>query len=151
MTQENAADAKKRRNNYLSGLITIIIVTAIIGCSTKKVVSESNVQRVVVQRTDTLRDSVWVERTHIERDSVIVFQRGDTVYRDRWRTIYKDNARGVERERVVIKHDTIQVARDVVIARKPSRWAQAKRDAAVLCVGFLLSLIFITIIRSTNR
>lgn len=147
MTQENAADTKKRKNNYLFGLLTIIIVTAIIGCSTKKVVSESDVQRVVVQHTDTLRDSVWVERTHIERDSVIVFQRGDTVYRDRWRTIYKDNARGVERERVVIKHDTIQVARDVVIERKPSRWAQMKRDVAVLCVGILLSFLFIAIIK----
>ena len=86
MTQKNAADAKKRRNNCLFGFFTIIIVTIAIGCSTKKVVSESDVQRVVVQHTDTLRDSVWVERTHIERDSVIVFQRGDTVYRDRWRT-----------------------------------------------------------------
>lgn len=147
MTQKNATDAKKRRNNYLLGLITIIIVTTIIGCSTKKVVSESDVQRVVIQHTDTLRDSVWVERTHIERDSVIVFQRGDTVYRDRWRTIYKDNARGIERERVVVKYDTIQVSRDVVIERKPSRWAQAKRDVAALCVGVLLSFLFITIIK----
>jgi len=147
MTQENAADVKKRRNNCLFGFFTIIIVTIAIGCSTKKVVSESDVQRVVVQHTDTLRDSVWVERTHIERDSVIVFQRGDTVYRDRWRTIYKDNARGIERERVVIKHDTIQVARDVVIERKPSRWAQIKRDIAVLCVGILLSFLFIAIIK----
>lgn len=147
MTQENATDAKKRRNNCLFGFFTIIIVTIAIGCSTKKVVGESDVQRVVVQHTDTLRDSVWVERTHIERDSVIVFQRGDTVYRDRWRTIYKDNTRGVERERVVIKHDTIQVARDVVIERKPSRWAQMKRDIAVLCVGILLSFLFIAIIK----
>lgn len=147
MTQENATDAKKRRNNYLFGFFTIIIVTIAIGCSTKKVVGESDVRRVVVQHTDTLRDSVWVERTHIERDSVIVFQRGDTVYRDRWRTIYKDNARGVERERVVIKRDTIQVARDVVIERKPSRWAQIKRDIAALCVGILLSFLFIAIIK----
>ena len=147
MTQENATDAKKRRNNYLLWFFTIIIVTIAMGCSTKKVVSESDVQRVVVQRTDTLRDSVWVERTHIERDSVIVFQRGDTVYRDRWRTIYKDNARGVERERVVIKHDTIQVARDVVIERKPSRWVQMKRDVVVLCVGILLSFLFIATIK----
>ena len=147
MTQENAAGAKKRRNNCLFWFFTIIIVTIVIGCSTKKVVSESDVQRVVVQRTDTLRDSVWVERTHIERDSVTVFQRGDTVYRDRWRTIYKDNARGVERDRVVIKHDTIQVARDVVIERKPSRWAQMKRDVVVLCVGILLSFLFIATIK----
>ena len=87
------------------------------------------------------------KRTHIERDSVIVFQRGDTVYRDRWRTIYKDNTRGVERERVVIKRDTIQVARDVVIERKPSRWAQMKRDVVVLCVGIILSFLFIIIKR----
>ena len=145
MTRENTTDAKKRKNNCLLWFFTIIIVT--IGCSTKKVVSESDVQRVVVQRTDTLRDSVWVERTHIERDSVIVFQRGDTVYRDRWRTIYKDNARGVERERVVIKHDTIQVARDVVIERKPSQWVQMKRDVVVLCVGILLSFLFIATIK----
>jgi len=147
MAQKNATYAKKRKNNCLLRFFTIIIVTIAIGCSTKKVVSESNVQRVVVQRTDTLRDSVWVERTHIERDSVIVFQRGDTVYRDRWRTIYKDNARGVERERVVIKLDTIQVARDVVIERKPSRWVQMKRDVVVLCVGILLSFLFIATIK----
>ena len=147
MAQKNATYAKKRKNNCLFWFFTIIIVTIAIGCSTKKVVSESDVQRVVVQHTDTLRDSVWVERTHIERDSVIVFQRGDTVYRDRWRTIYKDNARGVERERVVIKHDTIQVARDVVIERKPSRWGQMKRDVVVLCVGILLSFLFIATIK----
>lgn len=142
---KNAADAKFRTNKGVFALLTIIIVTILIGCRVKKVVSDTEVQHVIVERVDTIRDSIWVERTHVERDSVIIFQRGDTIYRDRWRTIYKDSKQGAERERVVIQHDTIQVYRDVVIERTPTL-AQRIRTGmatAAVVIALFFALLFL--------
>lgn len=102
---------------------------------------ETDVQKIVVERVDTIRDSVWVERTHIERDSVIIFQRGDTIYRDRWRTIYKDNKTGAERERVVIQHDTINVYKNVYVERQPTALQRIRSGLGTAAVVLLLAVL----------
>ena len=137
---KNAADAKFKRNNWSFALLIIIIII-FAGCGAKKSVTETDVEKIVVERVDTIRDSVWVERTHIERDSVIIFQRGDTIYRDRWRTIYKDNKTGAERERVVIQHDTIQVYRDVVVQREPTTLQRIRSGLGTAAVVLLLAVL----------
>lgn len=137
---KNAADAKFRGNNWAFALLIIIIII-FAGCGAKKSVTETDVEKIVVERVDTIRDSVWVERTHIERDSVIIFQRGDTIYRDRWRTIYKDNKTGAERERVVIQHDTINVYKNVYVERQPTALQRLRSGLGTAAVVLLLAVL----------
>lgn len=137
---KNAADAKFKRNNWAFALLIIIIII-FAGCGAKKSVTETDVEKIVVERVDTIRDSVWVERTHIERDSVIIFQRGDTIYRDRWRTIYKDNKTGAERERVVIQHDTINVYKNVYVERQPTALQRIRSGLGTAAVVLLLAVL----------
>lgn len=137
---KNAADAKFKRNNWLFSLLIIIIII-FAGCGAKKVATETDIEKIVVERVDTIRDSVWVERTHIERDSVIIFQRGDTIYRDRWRTIYKDNKTGAERERVVIQHDTINVYKNVYVERQPTALQRFRSGLGTAAVVLLLAVL----------
>lgn len=91
-------------------LTMLIVVFLLSGCKTSCVPMEKVVYRdVVKQRTDTVfnTDSVWL------KDSVIVTQRGDTVYRDRWYTkvryqyIYKVKAD------TLIRCDTVRVSESV--------------------------------------
>lgn len=148
---KNAADAKFKRNNWSFALLIIIIII-FAGCGAKKSVTKTDVQKIVVERVDTIRDSVWVERTHIERDSVIIFQRGDTIYRDRWRTIYKDNKTGAERERVVIQHDTINVYKNVYVERQPTALQRLRSGLGTAAVVLLFAglLFFLHNIRKRS-
>ena len=69
-------------------IIILLTLLCLVSCKTEKVVTEYiEVPKVsIVEKHDTLVDSVY---TH---DSITVYQRGDTVfsekYRDRWRTQY---------------------------------------------------------------
>ena len=73
-------------------ILIIALVLAMAGCKTYQASSESN--KTDIERSErNERDSIYI------RDSVIVFARADTVYKERWRTEYKD--------RVVTKTDTL--------------------------------------------
>lgn len=73
------------------GLVIGIILLAFTGCKTKEYIKVPSVRTEYVFRTDTFAklDSIYM------KDSVYVFQKGDTVfhnkvvYRDRYHNIYK--------------------------------------------------------------
>ena len=139
-------DAKFNTNNGIFALFITIVIMSAIGCGAKKV-AESDVQYITIEKHDTLRDSVFTELTHIERDSIIIYQKGDTIYRDRWRTIYKDAKQGIERERVVIRTDTIYKDREIVIERRASLLSRLRHDAAVAGVLSVLALVALWLVR----
>lgn len=64
----------------------MILLLCLAGCKTEKVVTEYvEVPKVsIVEKHDTVTDSVY------EHDSIIVFQRGDTVYKETIRYKYRD-------------------------------------------------------------
>ncbi len=75
------------------------------------------------------RDTVHVT------DSVLIYAQGDTVYRDRWRTEW--------RERIVIKGDTIYLDKEVekvVVEEKVPPWCW-------WILGFFLCIVMFTFIR----
>ena len=82
----------------------LLILTMLISCKTKYVaVPEYHMQYKSLTDSLIRRDSIWVI------DSVTLFSRADTVFKEKYRTIYKD--RWVERSHTdtVMKIDSIRV------------------------------------------
>lgn len=70
-------------------LVGVLSVTTCLldGChSTTRVVEVERVVHDTLYYSKTHRDSIYL------RDSVLIQQKGDTVYRDRWRYLYKELA-----------------------------------------------------------
>ena len=99
-------------------IIILLTLLCLVSCKTEKVVTEYiEVPKVsIVEKHDTLRDSVNTI------DSVLVYQRGDTVFLEKIRYKYRD--------RVIKKNssttDTITVVQEVPVVKevekKMSRW-----------------------------
>ena len=66
--------------------IIVLLVLCLAGCKTEKVVTEYvEVPKVsIVEKHDTLTDSIY------EHDSIIIYQRGDTIFRDRIKYKFRD-------------------------------------------------------------
>lgn len=80
------------------------------GCATKR-----EVQRIVVERHDTLRLTDWQTDSIIIHDSVAVMMQGDTIRETRWRTEYRDRWRDKVRDVVRVVHDTTSVTKTVEV------------------------------------
>lgn len=106
------------------GLVIGVILFAFIGCKTKEYIKVPSVRTEYVCRTDTFAklDSIYM------KDSVYVFQKGDTVfhnkfvYRDRYHNIYK------------VKTDTI-VKRDSVAVPYPIERQLTKNEQRLMKLG----------------
>ena len=106
------------------GLVIGIILLAFTGCKTKEYIKIPSVRTEYVCRTDTFvkLDSIYM------KDSVYVFQKGDTVfhnkvvYRDRYHNIYK------------VKTDTI-IKRDSVAVPYPIERQLTKNEQRLMSLG----------------
>lgn len=119
---------------YLYVLLILSMLT--VSCKTYQASSESN-------KTDIERKDKYERDSIIVHDSVIVFARADTVYKERWRTEYKD--RVVTRTDTLVQEVERLVEKRVVEERKVvPRWCW-------WCLGttifLLLAAIAATIIR----
>ncbi len=95
--------------------LAILAAALLAGCSRVQYVPVETVRRDSVVQVVERRDSIHVT------DSVAVITRGDTVYADRWRTIYKEVAR----------RDTIyKETRDTVAVPYPVELRATWRDKA---------------------
>lgn len=97
------------------------------GCATKR-----EVQRVVVERHDTLRLTDWRTDSVIVHDSVAVMMQGDTIRETRWRTEYRDRWRDKVRDVVRVVHDTTEVTKTVEV--KEPLIKRIKVDLVIACV-----------------
>ena len=87
-------------------------------------------------RTDTLHRAVVRVDTILQRDSVTVMQRGDTVmvtrFRDRYRVkLHTDTVREVS-------VDSVRVAVPYPVERELTRWEQVKMDFGGMALGGLV-------------
>lgn len=106
------------------GLVIGIILLAFTGCKTKEYIKVPSVRTEYVCRTDTFAklDSIYT------KDSVYVFQKGDTVfhnkvvYRDRYHNIYK------------VKTDTI-IKTDSVSVPYPIERQLTKNEQRLISLG----------------
>ena len=107
--------------------IIICLAMFLTGCATKR-----EVQRVIVERHDTLRLTDWRTDSVIVHDSVAVMMHGDTIRETRWRTEYRDRWRDKVRDVVRVVHDTTCVTKTVEV-REPLI-KRIKVDLVIACV-----------------
>ena len=129
----------------LIGLIGLIEV-CLVSCRTKYV-SFPEYHTEYKVRTDSFikRDSVWVH------DSVSVWMRGDTVFKEKLKKVYTDHYIYTNKTDTVMKTDSVRVP--FPVEKKLGRWEQMQINSFVpLCVMlFIVCAILVWIIRKRNK
>ncbi len=122
----------------LCGLITVLA-----GCRSVKYVSVPEYHTEYRARTDSFVrvDSVWVH------DSVSVWMRGDTVYREKWAVRYRDRLVYKMMQDTLLKTDSVRVP--MPVERKVGKWEQVKSKyfLPVTCVCGILFVSLLWLIK----
>lgn len=119
-------------------IVAIFCLMCLLGCKTKYV-SVPEYHYVDRVHTDTFikHDSVF------RHDSVIIRQQGDTIFMEKFKTLYRDRWR----DRVVIDSvvitDSIRVP--VPVERELTWWQKVKIDMGESVLALLLFLLLLTI------
>lgn len=116
--------------------LVLLVCVVMVGCRTLPEPVAVRVERDSIYLSRVERDSVFV------RDSVTIREKGDTVYRDRWRVEYRER---VLRDTAYIeRNDTIT---NVVEVEKALTWWERTRmaagDVALLALVVLLIYLFL--------
>lgn len=106
--------------------LVLVVCVVMVGCRTLPEPLPLRVERDSIYLSRVERDSVFV------RDSVTIREKGDTVYRDRWRVEY--------RERVL--RDTAYIERNDTITNEVEKaltwWERTRMAAGDVALGVLL-------------
>lgn len=115
----------KRFTTYV---ICILLVLPFIGCRTR--IEYIPVESVRTEYKDRLqRDSIYF------RDSIIMREKGDTMFIDRWRYLYKDRLI----TDTLIVSDTVRVPYPV--EKELTRWQKTKMDVGGWAIGVLSGVL----------
>lgn len=115
----------------MRGIIIILLASAIWSCRSVKYVPVETVKTDSVYVNKYHRDSVHV------RDSVFLLIKGDTVFRDRLKVIYRDKL--VTDTSFIERVDTVRVPYPVEIPL--SRWQRFKMEAGGIAFGGIIILV----------
>ena len=119
---------------YLVVVISLIVVLSLSSCATK-VVTVPEVHTEYVVKTDSFvkKDSIYIN------DSVFIREKGDTVWVEKFKTIFKDRIRMVVERDTFMRCDTIS---QVIEVEKPLTWWQEKKiefgEIAMVVMALLL-------------
>lgn len=114
-----------------------MLIMALCGCSTVRYLPATHDS----VRTDTLWVSALRVDSVVERDSIVVVTRGDTVYKTAWRDRYRYLRLTDTVYRAVC--DSVYVERVVEVEKPPSRWQKFK-DYILMTVGLLAMICIVT-------
>ena len=118
-------------------LICLLVLAT--GCSRKVYVPVES----VVSRTDTIYSAKVRVDSVIMRDSVAVFQKGDTVlitkYRDRYRV--KELTDTVYQSAI----DSVKISVPYPVERELSRWERTKMDFGGMAIGALVIALCVAV------
>lgn len=121
---------------FLASFAAAALALLASSCRSTCYVPVETVRTEYKDRTEHLRDSICLH------DSITVVQRGDTVFKERWRTEYRDRWRT---DSVFIERtDSVQVPYPV--ERELTRWQQAKQDVGGMAIGGFLIAVAIAVI-----
>jgi hypothetical protein len=104
----------------LSLFVTLILLS---GCKTKEMI-----RYVPINNTITRIDSFTTHKT----DSFIQFQKGDTIYRDRWRTLFK--------QQIKIKSDSIYIPYEVRVDVPVDKVVIKYKHDTIWWIGLIVSI-----------
>lgn len=138
---KKAAKSMKSCFYSLVGIILLVILSLLF--SSCKSIQYVPVETVRTEyKTNTVHDSVFVES--IKHDSVVIMQKGDTVFVSKWHTLYKDRWRERLITDTLIKIDSIQIPYPV--EKKLTKWQQIKMDVGGISIGACLCIIVMLIV-----
>ena len=126
---------------FIASLVIYGVIGMLTSCRSVKYVPVPEYHTEYKTRTDSFvkRDSVWV------KDSVWLWMKGDTVYKEHWRTKYKDRYVYRNMADTVMQTDSVRVPYPV--ERELSRWEETKMNLfvpiALLCVVFFVTLLWL--------
>lgn len=127
--------------SYFLGVVSLFVVLMLLtGCKTQYVPVETVRTEYV---TNTVHDSVVVNVG--KTDSVIIREKGDTVFVERWRTEWRDRWHETLRTDTLVKVDSIQVPYPV--EKKVSFWQRVKWGSVGFAVAFALLVVFFIVKR----
>ena len=123
---------------YAVVVIALILVLLLSGCATK-VVTVPEIHTEYVYRTDSFlqRDSIYVN------DSVFVREKGDTVWIERYKTLYRDRWRDVVRVDSVVEVDSIPYKVEV---EKPLTWWERQKIEFGELAMFLMAVLLVFVV-----
>lgn len=118
---------------------TAWMLVALCGCKATEYVPVES----VVLRTDTVYSAKFRVDSVIMRDSVLVFQKGDTLIvskvRDRWRDrVVRDT---VYRSAI----DTVRVRETYPVEKKLTRWQRARLDLGTVALGGIIVALCVAV------
>jgi hypothetical protein len=132
---------------FIVGMMVMLVIAALCNiCTTTKYVEVERTKTDTCYVTQHQRDSIYIEK--YRHDSVFIQQRGDTVFVNKWLTVYQDQWR----DRVV--HDSIYLSKTdtlnlvkVEVREKPltpwQRTRMACGTASLVIVAFGIVICFI--------
>ena len=126
---------------FLVGCVLCGLMTLLTGCRSVRYVSVPEYHTEYKVRTDSFikRDSVWVH------DSVSVWMKGDTVFKEKLKKVYNEHYIYTNKTDTVMKTDSVRVP--FPVEKKLGRWEQIKVDyfLPICCVLaiILLSLLWL--------
>lgn len=126
---------------FLVGCVLCGLMTLLTGCRSVRYVSVPEYHTEYKVRTDSFikRDSVWVH------DSVSVWMKGDTVFKEKLKKVYNDHYIYTNKTDTMLKTDSVRVP--FPVETKLGRWEQIKVDyfVPICCVLaiILLSLLWL--------
>ena len=123
---------------YAVVVIALILVLLLSGCATK-VVTVPEIHTEYVYRTDSFlkSDCIYVN------DSVFVREKGDTVWIERYKTLYRDRWRDVVRVDSVVKVDSIPYKVEV---EKPLTWWERQKIEFGELAMFLMAVLLVFVV-----
>ena len=111
--------------------VIMLLVIVFTGCSRKTITVIERHDSIITQRhIDTLR--------HYQRDSVFILMKGDTVFVNHYNTL--------ERERISIKHDTINVNTEKPVVVEKEKKVTPHWAWWLLLVDIVAALMFVAVI-----
>ena len=113
-------------------LAVIICCLMCFSCKGIQYIPVESIKTEYQYRDRLRRDSIYVH------DSIFMFMKGDTIFRDRWHTVYKNNI--VYDTAYVNIVDTIHVP--YPIEKQLSRWESVKQELG----GWLLGAVFVLVL-----
>lgn len=117
----------------------LLVCVVMVGCRTLPEPVAVRVERDSIYLRSVERDSVFV------RDSVTIREKGDTVYRDRWRVEYRER---VLRDTVYIgKSDTLIITKVVEVATPLSWWKRVKMSVGGVAIAVLGVLAVLGVVK----
>ena len=95
-------------------IFSLVLFCILVGCKTTEKLQNINTETRIEYRDKYHRDSIYI------RDSVIIYVKGDTVYKDRWHTEWKEKESG---DTIILK-DTVYIEKEVYKDRSepPDNW-----------------------------